>query len=108
MRSVSEAHIGDTLFLKDQKVEPLPGFKLPKPMVYAGIYPMDQSQYHDLSTAISKLVLNDSAVSVAKESRLKMKFLNNSKWFDVFLVLCCFAIILFCNFTVLHLAMAGV
>ncbi|XP_068085950.1 translation factor GUF1 homolog, mitochondrial isoform X2 [Anabrus simplex] len=68
MRSAKEAHIGDTLHLKDKPVTPLPGFKPLQPMVYAGVYPMDQSQNVALRSAIEKLVLNDSAVSVAVES----------------------------------------
>ncbi|KAJ8675252.1 hypothetical protein QAD02_011038 [Eretmocerus hayati] len=68
MRSSKEAYIGDTLHLKGVEVEPLPGFKESKPMVYAGVYPMDQSQYAALESAIEKLTLNDNAVSVTKES----------------------------------------
>ena len=69
MRTSSEAHIGDTLHSKNKSVEPLPGFKLAKPMVFAGVYPTDQSQFLSLQTAIEKLTLNDNAVSVTKESR---------------------------------------
>ena len=69
MRSTKEAHIGDTLHLKNVPVEPLPGFKEAKSMVYAGVYPSDQSQYLNLQSAIEKLTLNDSAVSVTAESR---------------------------------------
>ncbi|XP_063223490.1 LOW QUALITY PROTEIN: translation factor GUF1 homolog, mitochondrial [Bacillus rossius redtenbacheri] len=68
MRSTKEAHIGDTLHLKDCAVTPLPGFRPARPMVYAGVYPTDQSQHLSLRAAIDKLVLNDSAVSVANES----------------------------------------
>lgn len=64
-----EAHIGDTLHLRHQSVEPLEGFKPPKPMVFAGVYPMDQSQFVSLQTAIDKLALNDSAVNAILESR---------------------------------------
>lgn len=69
MRTSAEAHIGDTLHLKSTPVEPLPGFKIAKSMVYAGVYPMDQSQFLSLQAAIEKLVLNDNAVTVTKESR---------------------------------------
>ncbi|XP_058789262.1 translation factor GUF1 homolog, mitochondrial isoform X2 [Phymastichus coffea] len=68
MRSSGEAYIGDTLHLKSTPVEPLPGFKIAKSMVFAGVYPMDQSQYLSLQSAIEKLTLNDNAVSVTKES----------------------------------------
>nr|CAD7456742.1 unnamed protein product [Timema tahoe] len=68
MRSTKEALIGDTLHLKDHPTEALPGFKPIRPMVFAGVYPMDQSQQPTLRNAIEKLVLNDSAVSVTIES----------------------------------------
>lgn len=69
MRTTKEAFIGDTLHLKNQPVEPLVGFNPPKAMVFAGIYPMDQSQHVALRSAIEKLVLNDSAVSISIETR---------------------------------------
>ncbi|CAG9820065.1 unnamed protein product [Phaedon cochleariae] len=64
MRSSKEAHIGDTIYHKNTSVEPLSGFHPSKPMVFAGIYPMDQSQHVNIRSAIEKLTLNDSAVSV--------------------------------------------
>lgn len=64
-----EALIGDTLHLKHDTVEPLERFKPPKPMVFAGIYPMDQSQFSSLQAAIDRLALNDSAVTITLDSR---------------------------------------
>lgn len=69
-----ETYIGDTLHLRYQSVDSLERFKLPKPMVFAGVYPMDQSQFVSLQAAIDKLILNDSAVSVTLESRYKLTF----------------------------------
>ncbi|ENN72980.1 hypothetical protein YQE_10395, partial [Dendroctonus ponderosae] len=69
MRSSQEAHIGDTIHLSGQQVEALPGFSPIKPMVFAGVYPMDQSQQINLRNAIEKLTLNDSAVSVELDNR---------------------------------------
>ncbi|KAG8303117.1 Translation factor guf1 mitochondrial, partial [Homalodisca vitripennis] len=68
MRSVSEAHIGDTLHAKGCKVEPLGGISPAQPMVYAGVYPMDQSQHVSMRSAIEKLALNDPAVTVTIDS----------------------------------------
>ncbi|KAJ9593292.1 hypothetical protein L9F63_015167 [Diploptera punctata] len=68
MRTTEEAQIGDTLHHKKQKVDSLHGFKPLKPMVFAGVYPMDQSQHTSLRSAIEKLVLNDSAVTVTIDS----------------------------------------
>ncbi|KAF2898039.1 hypothetical protein ILUMI_08135 [Ignelater luminosus] len=68
MRSSQEAHIGDTIHKINVDIEPLPGFKPARPMVFAGIYPFDQSQHVSLRNAIEKLVLNDSAVTVAVDT----------------------------------------
>ncbi|XP_069677973.1 translation factor GUF1 homolog, mitochondrial [Periplaneta americana] len=68
MRSTQEAHIGDTLHHNNVSVSVLPGFKPTSPMVFAGVYPMDQSQHVTLRSAIEKLVLNDSAVTVTIDS----------------------------------------
>ncbi|XP_051172476.1 translation factor GUF1 homolog, mitochondrial isoform X2 [Leptopilina boulardi] len=68
MKSLTEAHIGDTFRLKDSTVKPLPGFKVAKSMVFAGIYPIDQSQFPELRNALEKLTLNDNAVTVVEES----------------------------------------
>ena len=69
VRSSKEIFIGDTLHIKNQITEPLLGFKSPKPMVFSGVYPIDQSEFQDMKIAIEKLTLNDSSVSVALESR---------------------------------------
>ncbi len=69
MRSVAEALIGDTFYLKGKKVEPFPGFRPAQPMVFAGIYPVDTSQQMALRAAIEKLTLTDSAVTVQAETR---------------------------------------
>lgn len=69
MRSSKEAVIGDTVFVKTTNPpEPLNKIKSQQPMVYAGVYPSDQSKHVALRSAIEKLVLNDSAVTVAIDS----------------------------------------
>ncbi|XP_012929425.1 translation factor GUF1, mitochondrial isoform X2 [Heterocephalus glaber] len=72
MKDVTEAQIGDTLYLHNHPVEPLPGFKSAKPMVFAGMYPIDQSEYNNLKSAIEKLTLNDSSVTVHRDSSLAL------------------------------------
>lgn len=69
MRSASESHIGDTIHLKDEPVEPFPGFKPAQPMVFAGLFPLDQSLHMEMKNALERLTLNDSAVSIKTESR---------------------------------------
>jgi len=69
MKSTREARIGDTFCLpKDTEVEALPGFQPAKPMVYAGVYAVDSSQYENLRNALDKLTLNDASVSVTPET----------------------------------------
>ncbi|XP_028657752.1 translation factor Guf1, mitochondrial [Erpetoichthys calabaricus] len=68
MKEVKEAQIGDTLYWLKHPVHPLPGFKPAKPMVFAGLYPVDQSEYNNLRNAIEKLTLNDSSVTVHRDS----------------------------------------
>lgn len=68
MRTIKEAHIGDTYYIKGNKVEALPGFKPQNPMIYAGIYPNDQSQHQHLRSAIDKLILTDSCVTCVPDS----------------------------------------
>lgn len=68
MKTVREARIGDTFFHKGKVGKPLPGFKPAKPMVFAGIYPVETSDYENLKEAIEKLTLNDPSVHVEKES----------------------------------------
>ena len=70
MRSSKEAFIGDTFHKNGEPVTALPGFQPLKPMVFAGVYPLDQSQHVELRNAIDKLTLNDSAVTVTIDSRL--------------------------------------
>uniref|UniRef100_A0A3Q3D598 GTP binding elongation factor GUF1 n=1 Tax=Hippocampus comes TaxID=109280 RepID=A0A3Q3D598_HIPCM len=72
MKEVKEAQIGDTLYHQDQPVEALPGFKPAKAMVFAGMYPVDQSEYPGLRSAIERLTLNDSSVTVQRDSSLAL------------------------------------
>ncbi|XP_046487267.1 translation factor GUF1 homolog, mitochondrial [Neodiprion pinetum] len=68
MKSTKEAYVGDTLHLKEFPVEALKKFEPARPMVFAGVYPMDQSQHVPLRSAIDKLVLNDYAVTTEVDS----------------------------------------
>ena len=69
MKSAKEAYIGDTFFLEGQKIEALPGFRPIKSMVFAGVFPIDAADFEKLREAIERLTLNDSSVTVHKESR---------------------------------------
>ena len=66
MKSVKEARVGDTIYHKKKHVKPFPGFKPAKPMVFAGLYPVDNESFDTFQEAIEKLTLNDASVSFEK------------------------------------------
>ncbi|KAF6264082.1 GTP binding protein lepa [Scenedesmus sp. NREL 46B-D3] len=68
IKDVKAARVGDTWHLARQPVQPLPGFKPIKPMVFAGLYPASADEYEGLSAAIERLGLNDASVTVKKET----------------------------------------
>lgn len=72
MKTVREAKIGDTIALKSNKVEPFPGFKPSKPMMFAGIFPVVNTDFEALADAIGKLTLNDASVTVEKKSSVAL------------------------------------
>ncbi len=75
IKTVSDAQIGDTI--TDQEMpaaEPLPGFELIKPMVFAGLYPVESHEHTLLRDALEKLRLNDSAFSFEPENSVALGF----------------------------------
>ncbi|MBT3455741.1 elongation factor 4 [bacterium] len=68
MKTIKEARVGDTIHLKKHAVEPFPGFKPAKPMVFAGIFPTDTEDFEAVRDAIEKLILNDASVFCEKTS----------------------------------------
>jgi len=75
IKKVSDVAIGDTL-TDDRRPapEPLPGFKEVKPMVFAGLYPVDADQYAELRDALEKLRLNDSSFFYEPETSAALGF----------------------------------
>jgi GTP-binding protein LepA len=75
IKKVSDVAIGDTL-TDDRRpaAEPLPGFKEVKPMVFAGLYPVDADQYAELREALEKLRLNDSSFFYEPETSAALGF----------------------------------
>lgn len=70
-----DVKIGDTVTLqKYPALEPLPGFRLISPVVYAGIYPIDSTDFEALRDALAKLQLNDSALHIEQESSTALGF----------------------------------
>lgn len=68
MKTIKEARVGDTIFHSRYPVTPFPGFKPAKPMVFAGIFPVESSEFDLLSDAVAKLTLNDASVSIEKKT----------------------------------------
>lgn len=75
IKNTADVKIGDTVTLhKAPALAPLPGFKVIAPVVFAGIYPIDSSDFEAVRDALSKLQLNDSALHVEQESSLALGF----------------------------------
>ncbi len=75
IKTVSEAQIGDTIMEEGRlAAEPVPGFQEIKPMVFAGLYPVESSEHGLLREALEKLRLNDSALSYESESSAALGF----------------------------------
>ncbi|XP_006457921.1 hypothetical protein AGABI2DRAFT_183037 [Agaricus bisporus var. bisporus H97] len=68
MKQSSEAHIGDTLHRVGAPVDPMPGFKPAKAMVFAGVFPIDNNDFPKLEESINRLALNDRSITVSRES----------------------------------------
>ncbi len=68
MKTVHEARVGETIFHSKKPVVPFPGFKPAKPMVFAGIFPIDSEEFELLRDSIEKLTLNDASVRVEKKN----------------------------------------
>ncbi|MGA2433719.1 MAG: translation elongation factor 4 [Bryobacteraceae bacterium] len=68
IKTVSDAQIGDTVAdSENMAAEPLPGFEQVKPMVFAGLYPVESHEHGVLRDALEKLRLNDSALNFEPE-----------------------------------------
>ncbi len=67
--------VGDTItHAQNPAKEPLEGYKEAKPMVFSGLYPVDNDQYHDLKEALEKLKLNDSSITFEPETSSALGF----------------------------------
>jgi len=75
LKSVGDCLVGDTITLEERgAVEPLPGYRPAKPMVFAGIYPLVGDDYNDLREGLEKLSLNDAALSFEPETSAALGF----------------------------------
>jgi GTP-binding protein LepA len=75
LKDVGRLRVGDTLTsVARPAVEPLPGYKDVKPMVFAGLFPTDSDEYPDLRDALERLKLNDAALVYEPETSQALGF----------------------------------
>ncbi len=74
-KTVHECRVGDTITRTATPApEPLPGYRHPKPMVFAGIYPVEADDYSDLRESLDKLQLNDASLTFEPETSQALGF----------------------------------
>ena len=74
-KTVHECRVGDTITRASAPAsEPLPGYRTPKPMVFAGIYPVEADDYTDLREGLDKLQLNDASLTFQPETSQALGF----------------------------------
>ncbi|MGH3548747.1 MAG: translation elongation factor 4 [Pseudonocardiaceae bacterium] len=75
VKDVRQSRVGDTITSERKGATvALPGYRTPKPMVFAGLYPMDGSDYPELRDALDKLRLNDAALVYEPETSAALGF----------------------------------
>ncbi|MDT2810625.1 translation elongation factor 4 [Enterococcus asini] len=75
IKTVADTRVGDTVTLADNPAaEALPGYRKMNPMVFCGLYPIDNSRYNDLREALEKLELNDAALQFEPETSQALGF----------------------------------
>ncbi len=75
IKSIQDIQAGDTItFFENQATEPLPGYKKLNPVVFSGIYPVENKNYAQLKEALEKLKLNDAALTYEMETSKALGF----------------------------------
>lgn len=75
IKTVKDARVGDTVTDNNRPAkEPLPGYRKATPMVYCGLYPVENSDYDNLRDALEKLQLNDASLSFEPETSTALGF----------------------------------
>jgi GTP-binding protein LepA len=75
LKTIRDCHVGDTITDAAQPApEPLPGYRPAKPMVFAGIYPVETDDYPLLKDALEKLQLNDASLIYEPETSQALNF----------------------------------
>ena len=75
IKNIEDVKVGDTITLVDNEaLEPVPGYKPMKPMVFCGLYPLESSKFPDLREALDKLKLNDASFEYQPETSNALGF----------------------------------
>ncbi|MCF6444025.1 translation elongation factor 4 [Nereida sp. MMG025] len=74
IKQVRDTRVGDTITHDKKEVEALPGFKPAQPVVFCGLFPVDNAEFEDLRDAIEKLALNDASFSYEMETSAALGF----------------------------------
>ncbi len=75
VKSIQDTKVGDTVSTVQKGAkEPIPGFKVVKPMVFSGIYPTNTDDFENLRAALDKLQLNDAALQYQPETSVALGF----------------------------------
>ncbi|MBU46054.1 MAG: elongation factor 4 [Flavobacteriales bacterium] len=75
IKTATEVKVGDTITTVDNPaIEPIKGFEEVKPMVFAGIYPVDTEDFEELRNSMEKLQLNDASLTFEPESSAALGF----------------------------------
>jgi GTP-binding protein LepA len=75
VKDVHDTKVGDTITLADNPaLEPLPGYKEAKPMVFSGLYPVNSDDFGELREALEKLKINDASLIFEPETSLALGF----------------------------------
>ena len=75
IKDIQYIHVGDTITLNDNRSkDKLAGYRKLNPMVYCGMYPIDNAKYQDLKEALEKLKLNDASLIFEPESSQALGF----------------------------------
>jgi GTP-binding protein LepA len=75
VKDVRDLRVGDTVTsANDPATEPLPGYRVVKPVVFCGLYPVENKDHDDLRDALEKLQLNDAALTYEREASEALGF----------------------------------
>ena len=75
IKTIQDTRVGDTVTsANNPTAEPLPGYRQLNPMVFAGLYPVDSSDYNDLREALERLQLNDASLQFEPETSQALGF----------------------------------